>query len=107
MEAKRMEVAALLRALHTKSYIAEHLAVSQMTVHRVVKRLKGGEDLKDRPCSGKPQVVKRLTVKRVSERNSKLKMTVLVKRKKISVAQCLGPSRTRVERAYDAYKGPC
>ena len=32
MEAKRIEVAALLRVHHTKFYIAEHLKVSRMTV---------------------------------------------------------------------------
>ena len=47
MEAKRMEIAALLSAQHTKSCIAEHLKVSRMTVHRVVKRLKSGEYLRD------------------------------------------------------------
>ena len=99
MEAKRMEIAALLRAHHTKSYIAEHLKVSRVTVHSVVKRLNSGELLKDQPYSGRPQVVKRLTVKRAFERNPKLKMTVLAKQRKISVATV---SRARAGRAYDA-----
>ena len=86
MEAKRIGIAALLRAQHTKAFIAKHLKVSRMTVHRVADRLKSGEGLKDRPRTGRPRVVSRLAVKRAFERNPRLKMTEVAKRKKISVA---------------------
>ena len=49
MEAKRIEIAALLRASHKKAEIAKRLKVSRMTVHRVAKRLEESESLKDRP----------------------------------------------------------
>ena len=53
MEAKRIEISALLRASHKKSDIAKLL-----NVNRVASRLRDGETLKDRPCTGIPRVVK-------------------------------------------------
>ena len=49
MEAKRIEISALIRAFHKKSGIAKLLNVS---------RLRDGETLKDRPRTDKPRVVK-------------------------------------------------
>ena len=46
MEAKRIEVSALLRAGHKKSEIAKRLKVSRMTVHRVADRLRNSQTLK-------------------------------------------------------------
>ena len=57
-----------------------------MTVHLVVDRLRNNETLKDRPRSGRPQVIKRETVRKAFEDDPALKMTKLAKRKKISVA---------------------
>ena len=54
MEAKRVEVPALLRARYPKSEIAKILNVSRMTVQRVAVRLKNGVDLKDQHRS-RPQ----------------------------------------------------
>ena len=84
MEAKRIKISALISAGHNKSDIAKLLNVSRRTVHRVVDRLKNKEDLKDRPRSGRPQVVSRSVVKRAFERDPKLKMTELARKKKIS-----------------------
>ena len=44
MEAKRIEVSALLRVGHKKSEIAKQLKVSQMTVHRVADHLRNSEN---------------------------------------------------------------
>ena len=56
MEAKRIEISAILRASHKKSEIAKLLI--RMSVHRVASRLRDGETLKDRPRTGRPRVVK-------------------------------------------------
>ena len=48
MEAKRIEISALLRASHKKSDIAKLLNVSRMSLHRVASRLRDGETLDDR-----------------------------------------------------------
>ena len=86
-------------------FIAEHLKVSRITVHRFAKRLKEGEDLKDQPRSGRLQVVNCLAVRRAFERNAKLKMSVIAKRKKISVTTVSRAVKDQGGRAYDAYKG--
>ena len=52
MEAKRLEVATLVRAGHTTTDII--LNVSKATVCRVRKRLEDGESIEDRPRSGRP-----------------------------------------------------
>ena len=57
MEAKRIEISALLRASHKKSDIAKLLNVSRMSVHKAANRLRDGETLKDHPRTGKPRVV--------------------------------------------------
>ena len=85
MEPKRIEISALLRAGHTKSDIASQLKVSQRTVYLVADRLTNNKTFKDRPRSGKPQVISRKTVKKVFKNNPTLKMTELAKKKKISV----------------------
>ena len=86
MESKRIEIAALLRASHKKLDIAELLNVSRMTVHGVARRLSKGETLKDRPREGRPRVVKIGAIRKAFERNPKLKMTHLTKKKGISVS---------------------
>ena len=79
MEAKRVEVPALLRAGYPKSEIAKILNVSRMTVQRFAVRLKNGGDLKDQHRSGRPRDLKRLSARRAFERNPTLKMTALAK----------------------------
>ena len=80
MEAKKIEVSALLRAGHKKSEIAKRLKVSRMTVHQVADRLRNSETLEDRPCSGRPQVIKRETVRKAFEDYPALKMTKLAEK---------------------------
>lgn len=86
MEVRRIEVAALLRAGHSKSSIAKLLRVSRMTVHRVSERLNNDDDLKDRPRSGRPRVINSRTVKKAFESDPSLKMSELAKKKRVSVA---------------------
>ena len=85
MEAKRIEISALLRASHKKSDIAKLLNVSRMSVHRVASRLRDGETLKDRPRTGRQRVVK-TTIRKAFENDLTLKMTRLTRKKKISVS---------------------
>ena len=86
MEAKRFEISALLRAGHKQTDIAKQLNVSRMTVYRVPQRLKNSETLKDRPRSGRPQKIRRETIKKAFENDPGLKMTKLAQKKKISVS---------------------
>ena len=57
MEAKRIEIAALLHAPHTvkESDISMLFNVSCLTVHGVARRLSEGENPKDRPRVGRPR----------------------------------------------------
>ena len=86
MEAKRIEISALLRAGHKRTDIAKKLSVSRMTVYRVAKRVNNSEILKDRPRSGRPQNIRRETIKKTFENDPELKMTRLSRNKKISVS---------------------
>ena len=60
--------------------------VSLSTVKRVANRLKNNKSLKDRPHSGRPQVIQRENVRKAFLKDMTLKMTELTKKKKISVA---------------------
>ena len=62
MEAKIIEISALLRASHKKSDIAKLLYVSRMSMHRAARRLRDGETLKDRLRTGRLRVVKTETM---------------------------------------------
>ena len=86
MEAKKIEFSALLRASHKKSDIVKLLNVSQMSVHRVVSRLRDGETLKDRPRTGRPRDAKTETIRKVFENDPTFEMTRLARKKKISVS---------------------
>ena len=66
--------------------IAKQLKVSQMVVYRVADHMRNSETLKDRPHSGRPQVIKKEMVKKAFEDDLALKMTKLAKRKNISMA---------------------
>ena len=85
MERKRIEISALLRAGHKKMDIVKLQNISLSTVKRVVNRLKNNESLKDRPRSGRPQVIQRENVRKAFLKDPTLKMIELAK-KKISVA---------------------
>ena len=86
MEAKRIEISALLRAGHKQTDIAKQLNVNRMIVYRVSQRLNNSETLKDRPRSGRPQKIRRETIKKAFENDPELKMTRLAQKKKISVS---------------------
>ena len=68
--------------VNSKSDIASQLKVSRRTVYWVADHLTNNETLKDRPCSGRPQVNSQKTVRKAF--NPTLKITELPK-KKISV----------------------
>ena len=85
MEAKRIEISALLRASHKKSDIAKLYNVSRISVQKVATRLRDGETIKDRPRTGRPRVVKIETIRKAFENDPTLKMTRLARKKKISV----------------------
>ena len=86
MEAKRIEISTLLRAGFKKTDISKQLNVSRMTVYRVEQRLKVSESLKDRPRSGRPQVISQEAIKKAFENDPCQKMTRLAQKKKISVS---------------------
>ena len=85
MERKRIKILALLRAGHKKMDIVKLQNVSLSTVKRVANCLKNNESLKDRPRSGRPQIIQRVNVRKVFLKDPTLKMTEFAK-KKISVA---------------------
>ena len=89
MEAKKIEISALVCAGHSKSNIASQLKVSQRTVYQVADCLTNNETLKDQSHSGRLQVFSQKAVRKAFENNSTLKMTELAKKKKISVATLL------------------
>ena len=57
MEAKRIEMYALLRASFTKTEISKQLNISKMYVHLVEQRFKASGFLKDYRQAGRPQVI--------------------------------------------------
>ncbi len=86
MERKRNEISVLQRAGRKQTDIAKLLNVSRMTVYRVAQRLNNSETLKDRPRSGRPQKIRRGTIKKAFENDPELKMTRLAQKMKISVS---------------------
>ena len=89
MEAKRIEISALIRAGHKKADIVKLQNVSLFTVKRVANRLKNNETLKDRPLSGRPQIIQRKNVRKAFLKDPTQKMTEFAKKKKISVPTIL------------------
>lgn len=106
MEAKRIEISALLRAGHKQTDIAKQLNVSRMTVYRVAQRLNNSETLKDRPRSGRPQKIRRETIKKVFENDPELKMTRLAQKKKISVSTVSRVVKTMGGKSLRRFKKP-
>lgn len=105
MERKRIEVSALIRAGEATGDIMKTLKVSKATVCRVRKRLADGEDIEDKPRSGRPVKIKPETVKAAFQSNPKLKMSELAKKKSVdpstiskAVKKAGGKSLRMVER---------
>ena len=99
MEAKRIEISALLRASHNKSYVAKLLNVSRMSVHRAASRLRDGETLEGRPRTGTPRVVKTETIRKAFENDPTLEMTRPARKKKIPVSTVRRAVKIEGERA--------
>ena len=74
MEAKRTEISTLLRAV---TEISKQLNITRMTVHRVEQRQKASESLKERPQSGRYQVISQVAIKNTFENYPWQKMTRL------------------------------
>lgn len=83
MEAKRLEIATLVRAGHKTKDIINLLKVSKATVCRVRNRLSDGQDIKDRPRSGRPQKLSPAEAKKAFIANPNMKMSELAKKKKV------------------------
>ncbi|QQP57474.1 Uncharacterized protein FKW44_002481 [Caligus rogercresseyi] len=105
METKRVEIATLVRAGHTTSNIIKELNVSKATVCRVRKRLADGDDLKNKPRSGRPVKIRPNQVKTAFEAMPTMKMSELAKKKSVdpstvskAVKAAGGRSLTKVER---------
>ena len=81
MERKRIEISALLHARHKKIYIAKLQNVRLSTVKQVTNYLKNNKSLKDRLCSGIPQVFQQENVRKAFLKDLTLKMTEFVKKK--------------------------
>ena len=82
----KIEISALLRASRKNSEIAKILNVSRMSVHKVTSHLRDGETPKDRPRTCRPRIVKTETIRKAFENDTTLKMTRLVRKRKISVS---------------------
>ena len=64
IKATRVDILTLLRAGFKKTEISMKLNVSKLTVHRVEQRLKSSECLRDRPGSGRSQVISQEAIKK-------------------------------------------
>ncbi|QQP39809.1 Putative transposable element [Caligus rogercresseyi] len=95
METKRVEIATLVRAGHTTSNIIKELNVSKATVCRVRKRLADGDDLKNKPRSGRPVKIRPNQVKTAFEAMPTMKMSELAKKKSVDPSTM---SKAKVER---------
>ena len=86
MKARIIEISAVFRVGHKKADIVKMQNVILYTINRVANRLKNNESLKDRPRSGRPQIIKQKNVRKAFLKDPTLKMTESAKKKKISVA---------------------
>eukprot|EP00095_Tigriopus_kingsejongensis_P001128 snap_masked-scaffold1099_size62903-processed-gene-0.6 protein:Tk01128 transcript:snap_masked-scaffold1099_size62903-processed-gene-0.6-mRNA-1 annotation:"kinesin-like protein kif3a isoform x2" len=84
MEVKRREVAILIRAGHSSGYIAN--LASLKTVYNVRKRIKDGQDLGDKPRSGRPVKLWPEAGQAVFTANPRMTMTSLAKNTNVSKA---------------------
>ena len=86
MEAKKVEMITFLLAGFKKTEVSKQLDVSRKAVHRMKQRLKASVFLKDRPRSGRPQIVSQKAIKKAFENDPCRKMTRLAQKKNISVS---------------------
>ena len=75
-----------------------------MTVHRVAHHLSEGEILKDQPIEGRSRVVKTKTIRKVFERNPKLKMTHLAEKNSILVSMVKRAVKIEGGKMFEVYK---
>ncbi len=93
-EDKRLQIATLLNAGHGTADIVKQLQFYWHTVYVAKKRLKNGQDLKDRPCSEKPRKLTLEVMKKAFSATREMKMTAFAKKKTLCTSpQCPGPSR--------------
>eukprot|EP00096_Caligus_rogercresseyi_P010004 TRINITY_DN3514_c0_g1_i1.p1 TRINITY_DN3514_c0_g1~~TRINITY_DN3514_c0_g1_i1.p1 ORF type:complete len:218 (-),score=41.98 TRINITY_DN3514_c0_g1_i1:566-1219(-) len=84
MEAKRHEVAVLIRAGHGTNDIVTLTNVCRRTVSNVWKRIKDGQDLMDKPRCGFPVKLSTKVVQKAFTANPKLAMTTLARKKNVN-----------------------
>ena len=106
MERKKIEMSALLRAGHKKMDIVKLQNVSLSTVKRVANRLKNNKSLKDRPRSGRPQVIQRKNVRKTFLKDPTLKMTEFAKTKKVLFANVSRAVKSEGGRSLKRLKRP-
>ncbi|XP_059097951.1 uncharacterized protein LOC131892185 [Tigriopus californicus] len=86
MEAKRIEVAALIRAGHSTKAIIALANVSKATVCRTRNRLAVGDDLKDKPKSGRPTKLTPEAVMNAFKAKPDMPMSMMTKKKGVSTS---------------------
>ncbi len=84
MEAKRLEIATLIRADHTTPDIVKRLWVTCQTVYNVCKRLEDGESLKDHPRTGRPVKLTPKAAKKAFEAKLTMSMAEFARKKAIA-----------------------
>ncbi len=84
METKRIEVAALIRAGQGTTSIMNLTYVSKVTVCCIRNRVADGEDLKDKPRSGRPAKLTSKAAKLAFLANQTMTMSALAKKKSVS-----------------------
>ena len=106
MEAKRIEISALLRSEHKKEDIVKFQKVNLSTVKRIANCLKKNESLKDRPRSGRPQIIQQKNVRKAFLKDPTLKMTDFAKKKKISEATVSRAVKSEGGKSLKRFKRP-
>ncbi|XP_059094612.1 uncharacterized protein LOC131889507 [Tigriopus californicus] len=86
MEAKRIEVAALIRAGHSTKAIIALANVSKATVCLTRNRLAAGDDLKDKPMSGRPTKVTPEAVMKAFKAKPDMPMSMMAKKKGVNTS---------------------
>ena len=89
MEAKIIEISTGFK----ETKISKQLNDSRMTVLQVEESLKASDFLKDRPQSGRPQVISHEAIKKTFVNNPCHKMTRQSQKKKISVSTAFRDQR--------------
>ena len=84
MEKKRIEVATLLSAWLKAPAISKMLNMTERTVYNAKKRLSEGEDLQDKPRSGKPQKLSAETVLASFKKHPRMPMRKFAKKMSVS-----------------------